>query len=208
MKNWTIGKRIIFGFVAISLIAASIGVFAFIQLRNINAFSSKITSESLPGMYLAGQLAEKIEIYGHRNDTLVLKNLLSQDDDQKKKFDAQVQTNLVMLAQAAGEYGNSIHDPQELRLFKTIVAANDAHAAVIQKILKLSREDNAQEAMETRQSDLEPAFVNAIAAVRAAVDFNKTRVDAVGKQIQSAVVSANSAIGISLLCLIAAASAI
>ena len=198
MKSWTIRRRIGTGFTAITLIAIGLGIFALIQLSNILAYSTQITSDSLPGMYLAGQLAEKIEFYGHRNGTLTLKHLMSPDDDLKKGFETDLETNLAALHEFAAAFGNTLHDSRSKELFASLTNATDAHEQVIRKIVKLSKAGNAQEGMEFRQAELEPAFDRAIAASRAAVDFNKSQADSVAVKIQSVVRNANRAIFIGL----------
>lgn len=48
MKNWTIGKRIIFGFSGIILISAILGVFAYTRILTINHNSNTIADQAIP----------------------------------------------------------------------------------------------------------------------------------------------------------------
>jgi hypothetical protein len=83
--NWTIGRRIAAGFGAITCVAAALGILACTQLVVINSHATRITTDSLPGIYVSGQLAEKIQYLGNQNGTLALKHLLSPNDDMKAK---------------------------------------------------------------------------------------------------------------------------
>ena len=48
MKEWTIGKRIKFGFACIILIAIVLGVFSYVCVLEIARYSDEITKRALP----------------------------------------------------------------------------------------------------------------------------------------------------------------
>ena len=56
MKNWTVGKRIIFGFARLLASSAALGLFSFSRLSAINVESGRITTNCLPGVYYTGQI--------------------------------------------------------------------------------------------------------------------------------------------------------
>jgi methyl-accepting chemotaxis protein len=194
MFSWTIGRRIAAGFAAITIIAAGLGVFAFTQLRAIHAHSTRITTDSLPGIYVAGQLAEQIQFYGNQDATLTLKHLMSPNEDLKKQFEDQVAADAATTASLLSEYQRSLHDDRERDLFAAVMTARDLYAGCLKTILQLSRDDKAQDAMEMKRDQLEPAFTRLMAAVHAEVDYSKGKGDAACGQIQQAVASATNGI--------------
>jgi len=202
MKNLTIGKRIALGSAAIILVAAALSVFAYGQLRAIGGHSTRITAECLPGIYLVGQ----VESAANANGTLVLKDLLTHNDDLQAEFELNIQTNQQQIALLAGSYEKTITDPKERERFAAFEAARRTYSSALQDVLKLAHDGKSQAAMEAKQSRLDPAFDSFITSIHGQVAANKARGDTAGIQIQAAVASAQHGVltGLALALLVAA----
>ena len=123
MKNWTIKRRIIVGFTVITAIAGALGIFSLVQLSLITLHSVRITENSLPGIYRTGQLAERIQFLGNLNSTLVLKNLISSNEDLKSDLEAEVKKNIESIDALAKSYESTLDSAKDRELFA------DSHAS-------------------------------------------------------------------------------
>jgi CHASE3 domain sensor protein len=56
MNNWKIGTRIAAGFAAVILVAIVLGLFAYGRMGAIEQSSRQISANSLPSVYLVGQV--------------------------------------------------------------------------------------------------------------------------------------------------------
>src|ERR1035438_5704538 len=79
MKNWKIGTRITAGFAAVIIIAAALGIFAYSQIGSIQKGSASVSSISLPGVYVIGQIHTNTE----RGMRLVLQHVISTDKEER-----------------------------------------------------------------------------------------------------------------------------
>lgn len=208
MKTWTIRKRIVFGFAVITAIAITLGVFAFAQLRLISEHSVRIKDDSLPALYQAGQLAENIQLLGNQNSTLILKSLISSNDDLKADLEVQIGKNIDAMGTLAQSYEKSIPLAKNREAFVVFEKERTVYVGTLKQIVKLSALGSRQEGMEMKQGQLEPTFERILAAVHTEVNYNKSRGDTAGVQILSAVNSAKRGILIGLFCVLLAAVSI
>ena len=208
MKNWHIGKRIIFGFAVITLIAAGLGVFAELQLSQIKSNTSRIIGDCLPGLRRSAYLVESIQSLANENSTFAFKHIMAPDDDLKLDFELRIQTNLLAMTRTVGIYQSSAQDAEERKLTAVVVELCRAYQGTLTGIIRLSKSGNPQEAMELKQHQLEPAHAQMQAEVHKLVEFNNTKGDAAGKQIQAAVASSESGVWIGLAANILAAVAV
>src|SRR6185312_10063544 len=118
MKNWTVGKRIIFGFALLLVLSASLGLFAFTRLNAINTQTGRITVNCLPGIYYSGQ----IESVNLANFVLTHRWLLTTDAADRKAIEVEMKTNSEKLTGLYKSYETSITAPEDRRLFTEVLA--------------------------------------------------------------------------------------
>src|SRR3954462_4974215 len=106
MKNWTVGKRIIFGFALLLASSAALGLFAFSRLSAINVQSGRITTNCLPGVYFTGQ----IESLNLANFALTHRFLLITDPTERKSIEAAMKANSEKLTDLFKRYESSIDE--------------------------------------------------------------------------------------------------
>lgn len=198
MRHWTIGHRITAGFAANTMIAIGLGMFAFVQLLNIRGYSTKITGESLPDMSAGGQLALNSQSLINYNSNLIVKQCMLQDEEMKKVVGVQLTESLRALEKEFDSFGQSLRDPKEKQRFVVIQSAKTAYSSTLQKILEFNATGNPQDAMEMNKTELEPAAMSLVAAIRESVDYDRAQAVLVGDQIQAAVTHANRAILVGL----------
>src|SRR5882724_10253277 len=103
MKKLTMGQRIVAGFAAIIFISAVLGLLAFRQLRTISDLATVTTADCLEGISSVGQ----IESVAHENNIILVKELMTKNEDLRAGFEGQLQTNLQTIAAFSSEYQKS-----------------------------------------------------------------------------------------------------
>ncbi|HWD19190.1 MAG TPA: methyl-accepting chemotaxis protein [Verrucomicrobiae bacterium] len=190
MNKLTIGQRIMGGFAAIILMAAVLFGFAYAQLRVIAARSSRITTDCLAGIYLVGQIQSE----ANDNATLLTKFLMSRNDDLRAELEAGITTNLALISDLTGRYENTFSQGSDHAQFEAFQSLERDYTSILKRSLELSRSGKTQEAMELKQTQLDPIF----GKLHAEVNLNKEKGDQAGAQIQAAVRSASVGLGLGL----------
>lgn len=103
MKNCKIGIRITAGFGVVILILAALGVFAWSRVAAIENNATRITSNSLPGVYLVGQIQNGIR----KEFGLLLQYLNSANKDEPDRIEAQIKESRAVNAGRRAEYKSS-----------------------------------------------------------------------------------------------------
>jgi methyl-accepting chemotaxis protein len=183
IKNWNIGTRITAGFVSVILIAAALGIYSFVQLRDIKEKATAISADSLPSIDTMSQ----IESMARQNNALMLMHVISGDKQEMAKIErnmGEISTrNNALMKKYEGLFTND----RDRELYKALDDARKTHSASREKVLALSRELKTKEAIALIQSETDPAFQRYMEAVEAEVKFNRENGDASGAAIQSAV---------------------
>ena len=207
-QNWTIRRRINAGFGAITLIALAFGLYAVVELSLIKADASRIIEKSLPAMESAGNLAEQIQSYGDQSSVLFVKDIMSPDEDMRADFSSQIQTNLLAIQNLANSYGAHVQDPDETRLFSSFKTAMTDYEDAFNQGMQLCSAGKPQDAMELKQSQVEPALEKLLQTVHRLEELNKTRAQDASVQIKTLVGSAQEGVWTGLIGLLASAGVV
>src|SRR3954469_6365946 len=87
LSNLTIGKRVALGFFAVTAVAVSLGAFAYLHLRAIDANADILTDDALPGMALSA----KIDVATTDNYSFLLRHMATESDTEKADLEARSQ---------------------------------------------------------------------------------------------------------------------
>jgi methyl-accepting chemotaxis protein len=194
MKNWTIGKRIIFGFTSIILIAMALGSYAYTRLTTIRTYSDAIVGDALPGIYTIGRIESDVR----QAQITTFKHVLSESKDEKAQYDAEIASIVQANEKALVDYEKTITRAKDRELFEQIKAALPIYRQAREEVLKLSRDQKSKEAFELSKKQLKPVFDKLSAAVEAEVAFNKESGDEFSKSVQGAINTAQTGIWIGL----------
>ncbi len=190
MRNWTIGKRIIFGF-ALSLgLSIALGLFAYARLTAINVQSGRITVNCLPGVYYSGQI-ESVNLI---NYALTHRWLLLSDPADRKAIESEMKINSDKLTELFKQYETSITAPEDRALFTRMMAARKPYADA-RKMLMTA---DAAHQIAFLKDQVDPAYENYRHAISALADYNKNDGDDAGSMIVAAVSLAKQGILIGL----------
>jgi methyl-accepting chemotaxis protein len=194
MKNWTIGKRVIFGFTSIILIAMALGLFAYSRLIVIRTCSNAIVGDALPGVYQIGRLESSLS----QSQVATYKHVISDSKDEMAQYDAEIVTIVKANEDVLADYEKTISRPKDRELFEQIKTALPPFRQAREAVLKLSRDQKSKEAFELAKKELKPAYEKLTVAVAAEVDFNKQSGDDFSKSMQTAISGAQTGIWIGL----------
>lgn len=190
MKNWTIGKRVIFGFALLLGLSVALGLFAYARLTAINVQSGRITVNCLPGVYYSGQ----IESVNLANFALTHRWLLLADPAERKAIENEMKTNSDKLTELFKEYEASVTEPEDRALFTTMLAARAPYTDARKKLMA----SGADHQIALLKEQVDPAYDSYRRSIRALADYNKSDGDDAGAMIVAAASIAKEGILIGL----------
>jgi methyl-accepting chemotaxis protein len=188
MKNWKIGTRITSGFAVVILIAAALGIFAFTRLVSIGAAATRITADSMPGVYLAGELQNAVQL----RFQLLLEHVVATDKAEKDRLAVQINEATTKMNALLDSYQKTIFTDKDRQTFNTAEAARVPYMSSFSQVQSLSAQMKTKEALDLFDSQLRPLYNKYFEATEAIVSLNKAGADEAATNIQSAVSSAKT----------------
>jgi methyl-accepting chemotaxis protein len=175
MNNWTIGKRITFGFAAVIAIALALGGFAYVRLTAINGHSEAIAKQAIPTFQLVFQVQQNAK----DQQQLIYKHIGSSDKDDMARLETEMLTDFADNTKVFEELDKLVTDANGRALMEKIKTARAEYARLRQDVLVLSRQGatntqaNAQ-AYDLARKQFDPANAAYQAALDALTDSVKT----------------------------------
>ena len=195
MKNWKIGKRITGGFAMVILIAAVLGFFAFVKLRDIRTFSTNISGPVIPSIVAIGN----IESNARDNYANVLAHVIASNPEEKSRIEKEIQVARASNAAILEHYQQLAIDERGRALFVAMQGARSEFIARRTEVLALSREGKAQEASAFVQTTLAPIFAKYMGTIDALVKSDTSRGELDSAAIVASVASSLHGIEIGLI---------
>jgi methyl-accepting chemotaxis protein len=198
MKNWKIGTRISAGFAAVIVIALALGVFAYVQIGAIHQSSIAISNNSLPSVYVVGQISTNAE----RRMRLILQHVTSVDKEEMGNIEGQIREGRTANGELVSRYEKElISNDKDRELLANLNNARSAFWVVGDQVLKLSRvgtKESNQKALDLLRTQLEPLHQQYLDAADKLVALNQGNAAEAGRAIEGAVGSARTGILIGL----------
>jgi methyl-accepting chemotaxis protein len=195
MSSWTIGRRITAGFAAVIGIAALLGAFAYTRLTVIQTQATRITADSLPGLYVSAQL-ESAVLASHG---LILRHVITSSDAQMDRLESEIKAADARVDRLMSDYESTITTAVDRANYERIKPAAARVRQIRDETLRpLSRALRTAQAEAVVASQLDPAIADYLKAVRSVVDFNKAGGDDASARIRAAVSSATIGILVGL----------
>jgi methyl-accepting chemotaxis protein len=193
MKNWKIGTRIAAGFAAVIVIAMTLGIFAYSRVGAIERSSSQIAANSLPSVYLVGQIQNGIQLeFG-----LLLQHVGSTDKNEMERLETQIQESRTRNADRRREYKKLITDEKEGGLFETLMTSRNAYGAAFDETLKISRigtSESNKQAMDLVNKEVKPLERKYLEDAENLVAANRSAAEENSQKVQNAVNSARTGV--------------
>jgi len=196
MSQWTIGKRVAMGFVAVLLIIAGLGAYSVSRLFRIQEQSNVVVGDCLPGMYLAGQ----IEVLVKDNYMHTLRHTVASTPEAKAAVEADMKATRERITEILASYEKTITVEEDRKLFDAMKPLRVQFLGIRDNVvLPFSKANKTAEAMSAISSKLDPAFKVFLESTRAVVDFNKKNGERVGAEISAEVRSGITFIAVGVL---------
>jgi len=204
MKNWKIGIRITAGFSAVILIAIALGLFAFGKLGGIETSSAVIATNSLPGVYLIGQVQNGIQ----KEFGLMLQIQSSTDSAATARFEAAMAESRTHNHGLRDDYQKLISTDKERALFDALMAARNDYVSACDEALKIGKAgtpDAKKAAMSLIMEKVSPLEVKYIEAAANLVAISKAGADGQSQKVMESVQNARAGVlfGLCLAALVA-----
>jgi methyl-accepting chemotaxis protein len=198
MNHWKVGTRIAAGFGAVVLIALIVGLFAITKVNGISAVSSGVTDNSLPSVYLIGQIENNVQI----ETRLLMQHVASTDKQEMDRVEGEMNDLSSANKQIRAEYEKLISNDTERALYQTFLSNRATYREQVDETLKISRigtqESNHQAALLLQQKVV-PAHKKYAEAAVALVEFNKNSADVASKDVKDSVRGAKTGIYVGLM---------
>ncbi len=169
MNNWTIRKRITFGFAAILLLFAAVAVTSKVRLTTVKTQQQVITEDALPGLGAAGD----IQVIASEIQINVLRHFLAKTPEEKKQFEEKIDGFKALAQKGLDDYEKTIFRPDARQCFEALKTARLEYIQARGPVLALSREGKIDEALALNKTSLRPAYEAYQKACRDLVDGNK-----------------------------------
>jgi methyl-accepting chemotaxis protein len=199
VKNVSLTGRFLGGFGLLLAGMGVLGIIALLGLQRIQAYSQRITAQSLPGVYSIGAIKSMVQ-----GNLVTLEEILRTSDPVKREaLIAQGKARWDKVSATLGAYESRIALDEDRKLFGAIIAERESWREARKATVALMNQGKVAEAQAELAQRARPAFQKLMGAVDALNDWNKAQGDAVGKAIVETVASATMGvwvtIGIALL---------
>jgi len=184
MKVSKARPRVFSGFGAVGIfITMALMSLAYSEIQRIKATAARITGDTMPSIYLSGQL-QSITLFRY---TLLTDYVDPNDNDQRVALERQIEKANAQIDEIVGKYESLIDSPTDRQLFEALKSTRAPYDECYMSALRLTRKgeiDEAQNLIGTQLIPLRNAFLK---AAEAEVAWNKADADDSIKEIGKAV---------------------
>ncbi|MFI5178748.1 MAG: MCP four helix bundle domain-containing protein, partial [Vicinamibacterales bacterium] len=166
MKNWTIGKRIVLGFVLIIGGSALFGIFAAWRLGIVQQDENELVRQVLPSVV---QIQEVRSLVQESHATL-LWHVLSSTASKRKTIEQKLDDLTLRTDKSLKAYQLTVRSPKQREWFDVTVVAMTDYRSVRDKMLNASRAGREAEAYDIFEQSLSPALSKLLTAINADVE--------------------------------------
>jgi PAS domain S-box-containing protein len=184
MKTLKARNRIFDGFVVASVsIALALGALVYTQMRRIDATAIRVTGDTMPSIYLSGQL-QSITLLRY----ILLTDYVNQRNEKERaELTAEVHNANTRIDGVMSKYETLIDVPADSQLFEKLKAARKPYDECYLRVFQLSREGKREQAVRLIETQLIPLRNAFLDAAEAEVVWNKADADDSANAITTAV---------------------
>ncbi len=204
MKHWTIGKRIVVGYVVVLAITVTLGLLAWQRLTTIQTQANSLLNDSMPGVIALGQ----IDALRRENFMLLEKHILATDESmiaaiEKRRNEISEETN-----KAFDAYKSTIATARDKELYEADLVVRARYREVTAQVTELSHANRNKEAFALLLKDVEPAYDAYTKALQEHLAYNRENAVKTGASIDHTVGTSISIIIASILAAVVLAGSI
>ncbi|HLP76041.1 MAG TPA: MCP four helix bundle domain-containing protein, partial [Candidatus Paceibacterota bacterium] len=134
MKNWTIGKRITFGFAVLLAILVAVSVISYERIQAIHANMISLTEEGVPALELLGDLSSRIR----EDEGILYKHISATSEKDMADLEARLAENSKVNSVAYEKLEKLLTDPHEKELLEKMKTTRGATHGIKKDILAAS----------------------------------------------------------------------
>jgi methyl-accepting chemotaxis protein WspA len=196
MNAGTVRRRVILGFSSVILLMIALCAFAYMELRGIEAQSTFLRQDSIPGLYLIGKL-NAVSIAGHAS---VQQNVLERDPARMQQITAYIDARAEERLELFRQYELTMTRAKDWELLANVKAVQASYLETAGEVLRLSADSASKAAAAALlHQRLEAAYGKVQAAIETLVDFNKAALEGAGRKIHEDVAWAETGMLVGLL---------
>jgi len=180
MKDWTIKKRITFGFAILVLISTGLGVYGFVGAMKFSGYSNDIVSNWLPGVVAISKIES--EVKNAKGD--ILENMITEDPALDKALDDDYLKQISTAEADLKDYQKSLSlppSPDERPLYAKTTDAFAAFKGTLTDVSALAAQNKNKDAYQLYTDKGKPELDAFIAAIDEELEFNSANASEVAK---------------------------
>ena len=202
MKNWTLRQRILASFAVIIAIMLLMVVVSYSRLLKIESSEASVRDDALPGLYYSSMVRSAwVDTYLQIQEMLGLKEgqgFSAEEAEKFKTFQARLQEQMTRYQETV----TTEEDKVEYAVFEKL---HENYHKVLASVLDLHKRNQEVEAIKMFNEQLTPAWTAGRMKLNDIIRENKAVADVDVANIDDAVLTAKTIMGISLLVAILAA---
>ncbi len=154
MKQWTIRKRIGFGFAALLSLIVVIAVSAYFLLKEVHRQADYMDHNALPGL----SAIARIKVNSAENHINLLEALAAKDPQTRKAAKDRINARRASNAKLMEDYEKSISSPEVMAAFKALDTKRDAYLAIRAQLFELIEKGTDAEVAAFYDREAIPAY--------------------------------------------------
>lgn len=159
--HFTIGKRIIAGFVAAVLVTAGLGAFTLTRMQDVERNLRIVTEDALPGVTYSGQISS----ISRQAGTLLILHIEADSKEATAKLEQQLNETTDQINKSYQDYEKQINTDEDRQNFSRLKDMHEQWIAVREHTLALSRELKNKEALTSYYTEVQPVAAKMFAQV-------------------------------------------
>ncbi|SDU22528.1 methyl-accepting chemotaxis protein [Verrucomicrobium sp. GAS474] len=173
MENWTIRKRVLFGFSLLLALALLIGVFGINRISGVHDDVERIAEDWTPSVEALVDIQTAVNDLRRGNVRLLLSAVTGASEEIKTGL-AQTASGQADLNRMIADYKKQVdEDIGEGKLYDDVLATKAVYFKAIDGVSAFVDKGQPKEAMDEWKQNMIPAGTNFVKALRAEIDFNR-----------------------------------
>lgn len=170
MSNWTIGRRITFGFALVVAIVAAVGGFTYFRLAQIDSSTGVVLDRSVPSIVLLGRIESLVK----ENFINTTQHVVTENSEREQAIEKTMAATSDELTGLYTELEKHLVTDRAQELYKTATTYRAKYRDDRNAVLKLSREKKTEEASTLLEGEFYKTYSAYTAALRALVSYNQS----------------------------------
>jgi methyl-accepting chemotaxis protein len=204
MNNWTIGKRITVGCLAMLAIAMLIGLNGYIGLSMVDARSQTLLNENMPGAIYMGGIKDNIS----QSYAIVTRHILVSDESELNALEARFKTVSANNGELFKQYEANITTEEDRALYNRLLETRARYVKTLLGVFELSHQNRNEEAIAMLNGQFDAIYDEYSGEVDKLVQFNRDESLKVGEEVENTMNTASLCILIGIFVAIGAAAGI